>query len=199
MVFKIICVGSIPATLDIISNRLTTFKKIKLGSRRLKRLRTRRLKLFINNKFYFSCCGSGIALSSYSNNANFTSTNYTQSLFEKSLYLLVLLTTISYSLLRYYWVVLNTKSVKDTVNQQVSKFVYTSLARDCLLSKSHINSNTPFLQTSDIFYTKQSAVNNVFKSVVSVNSVLELKTLSLLRLFIRILNSFLTQKVTGLN
>ena len=206
MVFKIICVGSIPAILDIISKRLTTFKKIKLGRRRLKRLKVHRVKLFTNSKFYFSCCESGIALSNHSNKINSTNNNYNQPLFEKSLYLLVLLTTISHSLLKYYWRVLNIKSVKDSVNQQVSKFVYAALAHNCLLSKAHIRFDTFFSQTNDIFYrkawalyTKQLTVNNVFKSPVSANIVLGLKTLSLLRLFIRILNSFLNQKVTGLN
>ena len=206
MVFKIIRVGSIPAILDIISNCLTTFKKTRWSNRVLKRFKTRPVMLITKNKFYYNCYNSGISLSSQLGKAGLKCTSYSQPLFEKNLYLVVLLMLINHNFTKYYRKVLSTKSVKDSVNQQVFKFVYTITTNNCFLYKMHVNLNTFFLQPRGIFinripthYTNNLKVNNSFSLSANVSSILALKTLSLLKLFIRVLNLFLKQKITGLN
>lgn len=162
--------------------------------------------LLTKNKFYYNCYNSGISLSSQLGKAELKCTSYSQPLFEKNLYLVVLLMLINHNFTKYYRKVLSTKSVKDSVNQQVFKFVYTITTNNCFLYKMHVNFNTFFLQPRGIFlnriptrYKNNLKVNNSFSPSVNVSGILALKTLSLLRLFIRVLNLFLKQKITGLN
>ena len=206
MVFKIIRVGSIPAILGIISNCLTTFKKTRWSNRTLKRFETQSVKLLTKSKFYYNCYNSGISLSSQLGKEELKSTNNSQPLFEKNLYLVVLLTIITHDFTKYYRKVLSTKSVKDSVNQQVSKFVYTIATHNCFLYKMHVNFNIFFSQPKGVLldripahYNSHLMVNNYFNLPTNTNSSLALKTLSLLRLFMKVLNFFLKQKVTGLS
>jgi len=145
-------------------------------------------------------------LSSQLGKAGLKCTSYSQPLFEKNLYLVVSLMLINHNFTKYYRKVLGTKSVKDSVNQQVFQFVYAITTDNCFLYKMHVNFNTFFLQPKGVFlnripthYRNNLIVNNSFSLSANVSSTLALKTLSLLRLFIRVLNLFLNQKVTGLN